>query len=247
VTDLRREDFRVFDDGRPVPVAVFANARRPARILLLLDTSSSMTGSLPNLQSAAHAFLSRLAPDDVVRLGTFSDRLRLSPTFLPVGDESLARLPIAPGSNQTVLYDALAEACDAFDGDDRRVIVVVSDGADTASSASARIVMERATVAGVAIYAIGLNSRFVERGRSVVRAPDPALREIAEDTGGGYVFGEKSSDLNELFAPIIDELHQQYIIGFTPADADGRIHSLVIRVNHPAVEVRARRHYFARR
>jgi len=81
--DLRQEDFRVFDDGRPVPISVFAKSRRQAQILLLLDTSSSMTGSLANLESAVHSFLARLAPDDVIRLGTFSDRLRLSPTFVP--------------------------------------------------------------------------------------------------------------------------------------------------------------------
>ena len=245
VTDLRQTDFRILDDGRPVKIEVFGNARRPARIMLLLDTSASMSGSLARLQSAARAFLARLAPDDSVRLGTFSDHLRLSPTFVPASDESLARMPMSAGSNVTVLYGALVEACGAFDDGEHRVIVVVSDGADTASIASERTVMQRATHAGVTIYAIGLNSRFLERGRSVVRGPDPALRDIAEDSGGTYVFGEQSGDLTELLAPILDELHHEYILGFIPAQADGRIHSLVVRVTRPDVVVRARRHYLA--
>ena len=67
---------------------------------------------------------------------------------------------------------------------DSRAIFVVSDGMDTASDASARDVMQKAAEANVAIYAVGLTSRYIERGKSVVRAPNPALREIADDTGG---------------------------------------------------------------
>jgi fermentation-respiration switch protein FrsA (DUF1100 family) len=136
-------------------------------VLLLLDTSTSMTGSLDDVQAAARAFLARLAPDDSVRLGTFSDRLRLGPAFLSVDDPLLAHLPIAREANMTSLYDSLIEACDSFEGETgRRVVVVLSEGADTASAAAAKSVMQRATQANVTIYAVDLSSRFLERGRS---------------------------------------------------------------------------------
>jgi VWFA-related protein len=245
-SDLRQDDFRVFDDGRPVPIVAFGKVRQPVHVLLLLDTSRSMVASLSEVRSAANALIAQLGPDDSIQVGTFSSALRLSPPFS--GDERhlATRLPLAPGANMTILYDALAEGCYAFTRDmDRRAIFVVSDGTDTASSASARIVMQRAAEANVAIYAVGLSSRTTESGKSVVRAPDSTLRAIAEDTGGRYVYAETARDLSRPFEAMIEELHQQYILGFTPAAADGRLHSLVVTTRRPNTTIRARKHYLA--
>ena len=147
----------------------------------------------------------------------------------------------------TVLFDALMEGCTAFGTEmTRRVIVVISDGVDTASSASARAVMRRAAETNVAIYAVGVSSRYTSRGKSIVRAPDSTLRTIAEDTGGRYVSAGAGTDFSRVFAAIIEELHQQYILGFTPSEADGLIHSLVVTTRQPNIRVRARQHYVAR-
>jgi len=246
--DLRPDDFRVFDDGRPVPIVSFGKIRQSVHVLLLLDTSTSMMQSLSNVRSAASAVIAQLAPDDTVRVGTFSSFLRLSPPFSAEDEQLAPRLPLVPGANMTILYDALVEGCSVFTGEmDRRAIFVVSDGMDTASSASARTVMQRAAEANVAIYAVGLDSRDVERGKPTMRAPDRTLREIAEDTGGGYVYAGIGRDFSRLFAAMIEELHQQYILGFTPAHSDGRLHSLEVTVRRPNVKIRARKHYLAPR
>ena len=244
--DLRPEDFRVFDDGAPVPIVAFGNVRQSVHVLLLLDTSRSMTASVSGIRSAASAVVAQLAPDDSIRVGTFSSSLRISPRFSGDDRQVAARLALIPGANVTILYDALVEGCTTFTGEmERRAIIVVSDGTDTASSASAHTVMQRAAEANVAIYAVGLNSRYVERGKFIVRPPDPVLRKIAEDTGGGYLPADGDQDFSGLFKAMVDELHQQYILGFTPARADGRVHSLVVTTRRPDLKIRARKQYLA--
>jgi VWFA-related protein len=246
VADLGAADFSVFDDGRRVPIVAFGKVRQSLHILLLLDTSRSMTESLSQVRSAAEAILGELDPGDSIQVGTFSSTLRLSPVFSGDDARLAARVLVAPGANMTILYDALLEGCRAFTSEmTRRAIFVVSDGTDTASAGSPRTVMQHAAEANVSIYAVGLPN--IEAGRSgpIVRAPDSALREIAEHAGGRYVYAGTGRDYATLFAPMIDELHQQYIVGFTPARADGRVHALVVTTKRPNVQVRARKTYMA--
>lgn len=246
VPDLQPDDFRLFDDGRPVAITAFGKLRQPVHVLLLLDTSRSMIESLSDVRSAAEAVIAQLAPGDSIQVGTFSSQLRLSPPFSEADSHLAARIPLERGANITSLYDALAEGCDAFTSEmDHRAIFVVSDGADTASSRTARDVMQKAAETNVAIYAVGLVSRQTGRGKSIERAPDAALRDIAEDTGGRYVFAGSGRDLSRLLGPMMEELHQQYILGFSPALADGRLHSLVVTTRRPDVKIRARKHYVA--
>ena len=79
--DLRHDDFRVFDDGRPVPIVAFGRVRQAVHVLLLLDISRSMATSLSEVRSAAAAVIAQLAPDNSIRIGTFSSSFRLSPPF----------------------------------------------------------------------------------------------------------------------------------------------------------------------
>jgi len=170
----------------------------------------------------------------------------LSPPMSADDSELAARLALVPGANMTNLYDALVEGCSTFTSEmDRRAMFLVSDGTDTGSSASARIVMQRAAEANVAIHAIGLSSRYMERGKSIVRPPDSILREIAEDTGGQYVHAGTDGEFSELFKGMIEELHQHYMLGFTPAQADGRVHSLTVTTRRPNTRIRARKQYLA--
>ena len=121
---------------------------------------------------------------------------------------------------------------------ERRAIFVVSDGIDTASDASPRAVIERATVSNVAIYALG--------GKMVGRMPDAALRNITDATGGRYVQAGTTVELPALLRSMIEELHQQYLLAFTPPVADGRLHSLTVTTRRPSVRIQARKHYLAR-
>jgi VWFA-related protein len=244
--DLTPADFRVFDNGRPVPIVAFGRVPQSLEVLLLLDTSRSMVQSQADAGSVAEAMIAQLAKDDTVRVGIFSNLLRLSPPLSTADKELAARLAFVPGANITALYDALVEGCRTLISESsRRVIFVVSDGVDTASDASPSSVLRRAAEANVTIYAIGIDSRTDERGKTVVRAPHSSLRQIAEDTGGGYVYGGASREYPRLFAAMIDELHQQYMLGFTPAQPDGRLHSLTVTTRRPHIRLHARKQYLA--
>lgn len=236
--DLSAEDFRVFDDGRPVPIAAFGKVQQSVHVLLLLDTSRSMHASLSDVRSAADAVTAQLIPRDTVRIGTFSSSLHLSAPLSADEHRLIERMPLAPGANITALYDALVEGCGAFNDDmERRAIFVVSDGIDTASVASPREVVERAIASNVAIYAIG--------GKMMGRPPDSALRDITENTGGRYVYADTERLLATLVGSMIEELHHQYLLAFTPPLADGRLHSLRVTSRRPYVRIQARKQYLA--
>jgi Ca-activated chloride channel family protein len=246
IADLGRDDFRVFDNGRSVPIVSFGTFQEPVQMLFLLDTSRSMLHSLSEARAAVAAVASRLRATDSVQIGTFSNSLQLSPVFSAADNDLLGRLVLVPGANVTNLYDVLVEGCSAFTRDgERRTMFIVSDGMDTASSASVSTVMERAAAANVTIYALGLSSRNLERGKWIARAPDSTLREIAEDSGGRYVYAGDGRDLSRIFTAMLEELHQQYLLAFVPTDLNGRLHSLVVTTRRPDIRVRARKHYWA--
>jgi len=243
---LVREDFRVFDDGQRVPVTEFVHTRRSADIILLLDNSESLAGSLSDVQAVADSFLKAIPSGDRVLLGTFSNITRLAPDFATDASGLRALVPRTHGANLTTLYDALVEACDAFEPDDnRRVVLVVSDGSDTASTSGEGDVIEHAAKSDAVIYSIGVKSRFVTQGRSIALANEPSLRRLSEDTGGGYIAFTDSIDLERALDSMMEELHQSYLLGFQPTHADGRVHALAVKVLKPGLTVRARQHYFA--
>ena len=91
------------------------------------------------------------------------------------------------------------------------------------------------------IYAIGLQSQIL----GTVTKPDRALKKLAEDTGGGYFELKQTADLNATFTRVADELHRQYVLGFSVANLDGKLHKLEVRVKTPGMTVRARKSYVA--
>jgi len=95
------------------------------------------------------------------------------------------------------------------------------------------------------IYAIGLESRYFDGARMVRSKPDGGLRKIADETGGGYFELQKTSDLAPTFTRVAQELHSQYVLGFTPTQLDNRVHKLTLRVKQPGMTARARRSYLA--
>ena len=95
------------------------------------------------------------------------------------------------------------------------------------------------------VYAIGLESNYFNGQRMVRSKPDGGLRKIADETGGGYFELQKTSDLAPTFTRVAQELHSQYVLGFTPTLLDNRVHKLTLRVKQPGMTARARRSYLA--
>jgi len=126
------------------------------------------------------------------------------------------------------------------------VILVFTDGDDTEShNASLGKVVDRARVQEVMIYAIGLESNYFNGQRMVRSRPDSGLRKIADETGGGYFELKTTSELAPTFTRVAQELHSQYVIGFSPAALDNKVHKLAVRMKKPGMTARARKSYLA--
>jgi Ca-activated chloride channel homolog len=246
VPDLGQEDFSVLDNGKPADIALFSSEPQPFTAVVMMDTSASMTANLKLLNRAAEQFLLRLLPVDRAQVGAFNDKIQLSGTFTNDRDELIAALDDLYFGNPTRLNDAIAASLDALEGiDGRRVVLVFTDGEDTASRIGFGKVLERSRDEEVMVYSIGLESEYFNGVRVVRSRPSRDLRKIAEETGGGYFELQKTIDLAPTFSRVATELRSQYLIAFTPATLDGKVHKLEVRVNRPGMTVRARKSYLA--
>ena len=245
VPDLERSDFTVTDDGKPVELTTFSNSSLPFTAVVMMDTSASMTNNLELLNRAAEQFLIRLLPVDRAQVGAFNDKIQLSGRFTNNRDELIKALDDLQFGNPTRLNDAIEVSLNALEKiDGRRVILVFTDGDDTASKTGFRTVLERARDEEVMVYSIGLESEYFNGQRVTRSRPSRDLRKIADETGGGYFELKKTAELAPTFTRVAQELRSQYLLGFAPATLDGKLHKLDVRVR-PGLTVRARKSYLA--
>jgi Ca-activated chloride channel family protein len=246
VPDLTQVDFQIFDNDKPQSVDLFVNEVQPITVVVMLDTSASMTGNLKLLEQAAEQFLLRMLPKDKGLVGAFNDKIEFFPAaFTSDRDRLIRSLRDLDFGNPTRLYDAIAASMDRLHKiDGRRVVLVFTDGDDTGSRADGGSVLEQARREEVMIYAVGLRSDYFNGARQVRSKPDSGLKRLAEETGGGYFELDDSSDLAPTFTRVAQELHSQYVLGFTPTVLDGKIHRISVKAK-PGMTVRARRSYLA--
>ena len=262
VTTLTREDFTLLDNGRPQPLALFDNSPLPIHLVVMLDVSGSMYGNLPVLQAASAQLFDRLGPDDLARVGSFGHEITISPTFTRDAATLNEAVPkaIKPDA-PTPLWAALDAALDALKGiQGRRVILVLSDGKDSGQVKWGRgfvteiEIITRAQREEVMIYAVGLRSRMAPSARRgainmagslLDDLPDPGLGSLAIETGAGYFEINAGDELGAAFARVADELHSQYVLGFSPPDRDGKRHKIEVRLRVKDLTPRARKNYYA--
>jgi Ca-activated chloride channel family protein len=267
VTTLTREQFEVRDEGKPQPITAFDNSPQPIQLVVLLDVSGSMMGNLHLLREASVQLFERLGPGDVVKVGSFGREVTISPEFTRDVATLRAALPtVIPEDAPTPLWRALDAGMEAFDrsSDRRRVVLVLSDGHDSAGFSfkerpvSQAEVIDRARQDDVMVYAVGMRSRSarppaVGLGRGGLAAaltadqPDPGLARTALESGGGYTEIRPRDDLGAAFARVADELHSQYLLGFAPPKRDGKVHDIDVRLSERGLKARARKSYVAPR
>ena len=246
VPNLEKDDFEVLDNEELQPLVFFQNEVQPITVVVMLDTSLSMTGSISLLRAAAEQFVIRLLPADKGRVGAFNDKIQFSSRFTSNRDELAGDLKELDYGNGTKLYDAIGASIEELKGiEGRRVVLVFTDGDDTASNMSLNAAIDRARSDEVMVYAIGLESNFFNGQRMIKTKPDRGLKKIADETGGGYFELEKTADLAPTFTRVAQELHSQYVLGFSPQRLDGRVHKLTVRVKKAGMTARARRSYLA--
>ena len=148
--------------------------------------------------------------------------------------------------NSTRLYDGVARSLDALEGvEGRKVVLVLTDGEDTDSDVGWKDVIERAIAREVMIYSIGLEVEYFDGVRQRRTRPDGRFRRLAEETGGGYFELQETDELGATFTRVAQELHSQYVLGFSPTVRDGKTHELEVRVRGRDMKARARRSYVA--
>lgn len=248
VPDLVLEDFEVLDNGKPQTVNVFENKPTPITTVVMIDTSGSMTASLGLVKDGAEQFLLRLLPMDKAQVGEFSDKIKFHPgNFIDDRDRLVYLLKNELDFGYpTRLYDAVDESLERLEPmEGRKVVLVFTDGDDTSSKVGLGKVMDRARVKDIMVYAIGLENVYFNGQQRVRSSPDRGLKKLAEDTGGGFFLLKKTTDLGDTFTRVAQELHSQYVPGFSPEALDGRIHKLDVRVKKAGMNARARKTYIA--
>jgi VWFA-related protein len=271
ITDLTKDDFKVFDDGIQQEITSFSQPTDlPLRIGMVLDTSNSIRDRLKFEQDAAIDFLFNALRrgKDQAFLMTFDDGPQIIKDFSgDTGDLRDTILKQRAGGG-TSLYDAVYAASQQLleksplppgpNPDVRRVLVVISDGDDNSSNRSRGAAVEMAQRAGVIIYSISTSTQWVnvdderDPAKRVNRKyekgeGDHVLEQLAGETGGRAFFPYRVDDLGQSFLDIGDELRHQYALAYSPGNRapDGRFHSIRIQVGRKDVIIRARKGYYS--
>jgi Ca-activated chloride channel homolog len=236
---LTAADFELLDDGQPRKISVFQAGSLPITVVVLLDESPSMRGAKARTESAAAAFVKRLVPQDRATVGKFSRTIRLESRLTNDANELLDRVKESdPPMAGTALWDALNAGLAALEDEaGRRVMLVLSDGDDNSSETSPSTMISGAIREGVMVYAIGI--------RGAERRLSPMLRDLARDSGGSYFELKPKDDIGLTFQRLADELHSQYLLGFSLENLDGQVHQLKVKVKKSGYTARTRKSYVA--
>ena len=271
VTDLTRDDFKVFDDNVQQEITSFSQPTDlPLRIGMVLDTSNSIRDRLKFEQDAAIDFLFNALRRgrDQAFLMTFDDGPQVIREFTGDGGELRDTILKQRAGGGTSLYDAVYTASEMLlnksplppgpNPDVRRVLVIISDGDDNSSNRSRGEAVAMAQRAGVIIYAISTSTEWVNAEQESDPAKrinrkfekgegDHVLDQLAAETGGRAFFPYWIDDLGQSFLDIGDELRHQYALAYSPAGRtpDGKYHTIRIQVDRKNVIVRARKGYYS--
>jgi Ca-activated chloride channel family protein len=242
VAGLQREQFEIRDDGVMQPIRVFESADQPLSCALLLDTTGSMTASLPALRNAAREFVGQLRPKDVVAIYAFSDHVDELAEF--TDDKAIARRALARlhAGGTTALFDSISQvALNLERRPGKKVIVVLTDGGDNASVLNREAAARRARKAGVPVFAVAEGDALKDDVAANL------LRDLSRATGGHMYKAEHSKDIDKVFESIAEDLQNGYLLAFHPASDEKPTpwHELQLLVNNTPkpVTVRARTGY----
>jgi Ca-activated chloride channel family protein len=250
VSGLTREDFALAEDGRPQQIAVFERqSDLPLNLTLAIDTSGSVHKDMAEEADAARRFAhALLRPQDLMSLMQFATEVRELTPFTNKASQIDHGLGQLRGDWATSLYDAICQASGRLGGKEgRRVLVLVSDGDDTASNATYGKAVEQALRNEVMIYSIIDVPIAASAGRDL--GGEHALITLAEQTGGKS-FYVSDGGLGKAFARVSDDLRTQYLLGYYPKNQEPgrpfhRIQVTIPRAASGAFSIRHRTGYYS--
>ena len=249
---LNQEDFQVFDNGVPQQIVTFGRDELPLTAVLLLDTSESMQGErLEAVRRGTRAFLDGMKPSDEAMLALFSDRLLNFTPFTSDKKELDSAIATTQAAGGTAVNDFLylsLKLLDARQG--QRVVVLFSDGSDVHSVLPASDVLWKARAGQSLIYWIQLGGKhksFTSAWRDF-KGNDREFDELekaVQESGGRILAINRVNELEGAFRNILQELRQQYALGYYPTTAkgDGKWHKVEVRLRGGGGRVHTREGY----
>lgn len=255
VTDLAREDFELFEDGRLQTLTHFAvgepeigRPRADIHLGLLLDVSASMSDDLEFTKTAAVKFLNRLTDAVDVTVMDFDTEVRAARYSQAEFARLIERIRQKKVGGYTAIYDALGVYLDGASGlEGRTIVLLYTDGGDTRSSLPLHDLMDMLKASEVTLYVIGMLEHQLSSGRTLQRM---TLQQLADVTGGRAFFPTSAKELDRLYDQVLTEIRAQYTLGYvsTNTKADGTWRKVEVRPRRDArkLRVRTRPGYFAR-
>lgn len=251
VKALKLSDFKIYEDGVEVPanmITSFSLQEAPYAAVVLLDSSGSMEARFSLARSAAIRFLDGLRPEDVAAVYRFDSKVERVQEFS--GGRDLAPIAYAiRARGMTTLNDAIVEAANTLASrpEQRKAIVILSDGVDTYSKASSDKAVESALAVGASIFAVDMSQ--IEISGSARQQAAASLKAFAEKTGGRFIATPGGPALREAFTGIAEELGHQYAVSYRPINQkrDGKWRTLEVKVQREDLTVRTRKGYRARK
>jgi VWFA-related protein len=248
VRGLTPKNVTLLEDGVPQEVSIFREAnggeeKIPLSVVLVLDTSGSMKQNLPLLQQAASTFVDKLEDIDSALVVSFNETVKGSVDFTGDADRLTQFIDGLQAWGGTSLYDAIRYSLDRIKNQSgRKALVVFTDGDDNTSSTKEPEVIDYARSVEATIYSVGINP-----GAGMGGGPNRGfLNRVASETGGEAYFPTKASELSHIFSGISEELHNHYLLAYTPKrSADGSFRNIELRLDRKDLQVRVRKGYFA--
>ena len=217
IGNLTKDDFAISEDGVPQKIAVFnKESQLPLSIVLAVDTSSSTRKDIRLELEAARRFIhSIIRPQDVVALFAFATDVREITTFTSKMRQVDNAINAVEVGGATSLYDAIYLAGKALmNREGRKVLVLITDGGDTASSIGYREALRAAQQSEALVYSLIDVPVEASAGRNT--GGEHALIQISNDTGGKYYYASNIEQLDKAFEQISDELRTQYLLAYYP-------------------------------
>jgi Ca-activated chloride channel family protein len=250
VSDLREQDFEVYEDGVRQSIRLFRHEDIPVTVGLVIDHSGSMRTKLPEVIAAARTFVQTSNPEDRLFVVNFNEKVSLglpaSVSFTNSSEELERAISKTPAIGMTALYDAVVKALERLQAgnQDKKALIVISDGGDNASKHNLAELLKMAEQSSALVYAIGI---FDEEDQD--RNPG-VLNRLARVTGGEAFFPTGQNAIVAVCERIAREIRHQYTIGYVSSNAvkPGAYRSIRL-VAHSAADgklaVRARSGYIA--
>jgi Ca-activated chloride channel homolog len=264
VRGLNADDFELRDEGVPQKVSQIEVEQIPLNLILAFDTSGSVAGErMHSLVQAGDALLERLRPDDRVALLSFATRVRFLAPLTPSRQQIHGAFTTLEATGATSLRDAAFAALALRESDPGRTLVLIfSDGADTASWLRASAVIEAAKRTDAVVYAVAITEqRYVftmtprpgggraaitQSGVIPVEEAGKFLDHLTEETGGRVLFANSNKDLRATLTQTLSEFRDRYVLSYTPTGVSPTgWHRLDVKLKAKSGRVTARRGYFA--